>query len=732
MTAPAGACCDSRAALRRHLIEYHKSNSIIQRNQAIEMIGTYSPGLIALSLIVAIAASYVAFALAAHISSTKGWQAAYWLAGGAIAMGTGIWSMHFIGMLAFRLPIPMSYEMTYTIASLLIAIVVSGFALYVVSSREIGPLTLAIGGTTMGLGIAAMHYTGMVAMEIAPPVTYDTALLLASIAIAIASAGLALTLAFRLRSDAMAHVMWKRLFGALAMGSGIAAMHYTGMAAAQFAPGTICTAPSLQVDQHWLAIAVAASCFLFLGTTMLILTIDVRLAHQLDDANARIAALAREDPLTGLANRRIFLESLDTAFKSRQRDGASFAILFLDLDGFKDVNDTLGHTIGDALLVEVAARLKAAVRQEDLVARFGGDEFAILQRGVDSPADSGTLAAKVGAVLAERYVIDRDEIAVTASIGIARPSPAATTPADLMVQADLALYRAKEDGRNCYRFHNSDLDRQVHTRVLLARELELAIERGELELLYQPQVHIGSRRLLGLEASVCWNHPSRGMIKPSTFIPIAERTGTIAAISNWVFEEACRQLAQWQHYGIAPPTLALVVSGGRLKASPDIVADLRTRLARWNIDPDAIELDLVEPVLMQATERYPAVLEGLRGLGVRLAIDDFGSGYSSVGCLASDPVSRLKIPRTLVAGALRNAHSARAIRATVQLARELGADVVADGVETQAQAAFLVAAGCEQAQGSFFSRPLTTCEATLLLQHAAADGSAAISHSPAA
>jgi NO-binding membrane sensor protein with MHYT domain/GGDEF domain-containing protein len=351
------------------------------------MIGTYSPGLIALSLIVAVAASYVAFALAAQISSTKGWQAAYWLPGGAIAMGTGIWSMHFIGMLAFELPIPMSYDMTYTVASLLIAIFVSGFALYVVSTRKVGPLTLAIGGTTMGLGIAAMHYTGMAAMEIAPPLTYDIGLVFVDCN-RHSRPALALDARFRCAVTPWPTSCGSGSFGALAMGTGIAAMHYTAMAAANFAPGTICTAPSFEVDQQWLAIAVAASCFLFLGATMLILTIDIRLAHQLDDANARIAALAREDPLTGLANRRTFLESLDAAFRSRARDGASFAILFLDLDGFKDVNDTLGHAIGDALLLEVAARLKGAFARRSR-RPFGGDEFAILQRGV-SPADSGT------------------------------------------------------------------------------------------------------------------------------------------------------------------------------------------------------------------------------------------------------------------------------------------------------------------------------------------------------
>jgi diguanylate cyclase (GGDEF)-like protein len=698
------------------------------------MTGTYSPELVALSLLVAIAASYVAFALAAHISTTKGWSAVYWLAGGAIAMGTGIWSMHFIGMLAFKLPIPMAYGVETTLASLVIAILVSGFALYVVSSRAVTTNTLLISGTIMGLGIVAMHYLGMQAMEIAPPLTYDLGLVLLSILVAVSASALALTLGFRLRSDAMTHVIWKRLLGALAMGSGIAAMHYTGMAAAQFAPGTVCAAPGFEVDQQWLAIAVAASCFLFLGATMLILTIDVRLAHQLDEANARIAKLARQDPLTGLANRRVYLEQLDQAFKARQRDGSSFAILFMDIDGFKDVNDTLGHAVGDALLIEIASRLKDAVRQSDVIARLGGDEFAILQRGLETATDAGTLAAKVCAALAERYQIQGNDIAVTASIGIARPSTTATTPADLMVQADLALYRAKDDGRSCYRFHNSDLDRQVHTRVLLARELELAIERGELELLFRPQIDIGSGRIAGLEARVRWNHPARGTIKPSTFIPIAERTGTIAAVTAWVFDEACRQLARWQEHAIAPPTIALSVCSGRIKVPPDVAADLTGSMARWGIAPAALEIDLTEPVLMQAVQRYPATLEALRRLGVNLCIDEFGTGYSSLVYLASDPVNRFKIPRAIIAGILRNAHSEQVVRATVQLARELGARVIADGVETQAQASFLLAAGCEQAQGPFFSPALTAWEATLLLQNAAAEAerAAKLSHSPAA
>jgi diguanylate cyclase (GGDEF)-like protein len=696
------------------------------------MTGTYSLELVGLSFVVAVAASYVAFALAAHIASTKGWSAAYWLAGGAIAMGTGIWSMHFVGMLAFKLPIAMSYDLQTTVASLIIAIVVSGFALYIVSERVLGAWTLGIGAIAMGLGIALMHYTGMAAMDIAPPLTYDTLLVAASIAISVAASGLALALAFMLRSEVMAHGMWKRLLGALAMGTGICAMHYVGMQAANFAPGTVCTAPGTQVDQQWLAVAVAACTFLFLAATMLILTIDVRLAHQLDAANARIAALAREDPLTGLANRRTFLDHLDAALRTRNRDHSELAVLFLDLDGFKDINDTLGHAAGDALLIEVADRLRGAVRQNDFVARFGGDEFAVLQTHIASPADAGTLAEKIGRVVAAPYAIGHDDVAVTASIGIAQTTASTNTPTDIMVQADLALYRAKDDGRNRYRFHDSDLDRQVHTRVLLARELHLAMARGELELMYQPQVEIATGRIVSLEAKVRWNHPSRGIVAPSVFIPIAERAGIILAVGEWGLDEVCRQLRVWQDHGLEAPFVAIDVSGAQLKAAADIVGSFKTCLGKYGIEPRQIELEFSEPVLMHAAQRHATTLDTFRDLGFRMAIDDFGDGYSCLRYLSHAPVQRLKLPRSLVVGALSCEASARAVRASVQVGRELGADVIADGVETRAQATFLFAAGCEQAQGPFFAPVLSAAEATMLLRHAPAAAAMQTSTSPSA
>jgi diguanylate cyclase (GGDEF)-like protein len=682
------------------------------------MTGTYSLELVGLSFVVAVVASYVSFALAAHISATRGWAGTYWLAGGAIAMGAGIWSMHFVGMLAFELPIAMSYDVETTFVSLVIAIVASAFALYVVSHGTPNLINLVAAAVTLGLGIAAMHYTGMAAMNAAPRPSYDAVLVAASIAVAIAASGLALTLGFRLRSDATAKIMGKRLLAALAMGAGICAMHYTGMAAVEFAPGTICTAPNFQIDQFWLAIAVAGMTLLFLAATMLILTVDVRLAYQLDAANRRITLLARQDPLTGVANRRTFMEELEAAFRGRPRNGADFAVLFLDLDGFKEINDTLGHAAGDAMIVEVAERLRRTVRRDDLVARFGGDEFAVLQRNIATPTDAGTLAEKIGEVIAQPFALGHDDVAVTASIGVANVSSETSTPADLMVQADLALYRAKDEGRNCYRFHDSNIDRQVHTRVLLARELKTAIERGELELVYRPQVQIATGRIVGLETRVQWNNPSRGIIGQSVFIPIAERAGCIVAVGAWAIEEACRQMQQWQEHNVAPPTLAIGISRGQFKAGVTLVHEIDACLQRHNIEANCIELEFDEPVLMQAAQRHAPTLQALRDLGLRIAVTEFGNGYSSIGYLAGAPVQRLKLARSLVSTVLTNAASARAVRAGVQVARELGAETVADGVETQGQTVFLLAAGCEQAQGSFFGPALSAMEATLLLRNA--------------
>ena len=585
------------------------------------MTGTYSPELVGLSLIVAVAASYVAFALAAHISDSKGWAAVYWLAGGAVAMGTGIWSMHFVGMLAFQLPIAMSYDIETTVASLLIAILVSGFALYIVSSRALGPWTLGIGAIAMGVGIAldALHRHGGDGDRAAAHLRHLA----------------------RRRLDRHRHrclrpwpCRWPSCCAATpwptSCGSGCSAPSPWASAsapcttsawpAAQFAPGTICTAPGMQVDQQWLAIAVAASTFLFLGATMLILTIDVRLAHQLDEANARIAALAREDPLTGLANRRTFLEHLDAALRTRNRDKSELAVLFLDLDGFKDINDTLGHAAGDALLVEVAERLRKTVRQNDLVARFGGDEFAVLQTNIAGPADAGTLAEKIGTAIAEplrhrprrrrrhrqhRHRADDRGDQHRRPTSWCRPISRSIAPRTTAATA-IASTTPTSTGRCtracCWRASCRWPSRAASSSCSISRRSQIA-----------------TGRIVGLEAHVRWNHPSRGIIKPSVFIPIAERTGTILAVGEWVLDEACRQLRLWQDHGLAPPILAIDVSGGQLKAAADIVADLKSvsRQARHRRRPHRAGVR-ASRCSCRPRSAMQSTLDALRELGFRI------------------------------------------------------------------------------------------------------------------
>jgi EAL domain-containing protein (putative c-di-GMP-specific phosphodiesterase class I) len=286
----------------------------------------------------------------------------------------------------------------------------------------------------------------------------------------------------------------------------------------------------------------------------------------------------------------------------------------------------------------------------------------------------------------------------------------------MMIQADLALYRAKEDGRNCFRFHNVDLDRLVQERVVIADELRGAIDRDEFELHYQPQVELRSGRIVGLEALLRWNHPKRGQIPPSLFIPIAERTGQIQSLGQWAFDAACRQLRSWQDDLLAPDRLGVNVSALQLKGSTDLDREVAASLDKWGIAPGMIEIELTESVLMDITQQHNERLERLRQLGVKIAIDDFGTGYSSLSYLVNYPINRVKIAQELVFGVDTDSRSATVVRAAIRLAHELSIEIIAEGVETEGQEKFLLSAGCEYGQGYYFSRPVDAERATELLR----------------
>ena len=433
-------------------------------------------------------------------------------------------------------------------------------------------------------------------------------------------------------------------------------------------------------------------------------------------ATRMVERLAWTDPLTHLPNRRTFDERIGVAFSAARRGASRFAVLYLDVDRFKDINDTLGHQKGDLLLKEVAARLKAIMRETDLVARFGGDEFAVLETGVAAAEDAGSLAAKINASLAAPYRIEGNDVRITVSIGIALYAEDIARADTIVSRADLALYRAKEQGRNRYCFHTAELDREVVDRVTLGNELHTALKRGEFALHYQPQVELASGRISRLEALVRWFNPKRGLVPPGVFIPVAEKSGSIVPIGSYVIEEACRQLKTWRGAGLAIPVVSINLSAAQFKLSHDVARDIAEGVAASGVAPESMEIELTESALIEATREHDEVLDRIRRLGVGIAIDDFGTGYSSLDDLSALPVSRLKIAQHFMAGAPLDPGHAAVIRATIGLAREFGLDVVAEGVETEEQVRFLSACGCTTAQGYYFSRPVAAERAAALLR----------------
>jgi len=475
-------------------------------------------------------------------------------------------------------------------------------------------------------------------------------------------------------------------------------------------------------SRHAKAWIVLLAGLLITGLVSAHLHLSIREARRLARARDVATRLAHTDSITGLANRRSFSEHLDEAFAAVKQGAPPFAVHLIDLDEFKDINDTRGHSTGDALLRAIAARLREIVAPEDCIARLGGDEFAILQMTAPHSADAGRLAQKIIDAMAEPYPIDDTDLRVAASIGIALHGGQSAGAKAILMQADLALYRAKDDGRGCFRFHRGELDQQVHLRVNLAEELRQGIARGELELHYQTQVNLQTGQVIGLEALVRWNHPTRGQIPPAVFIPVAERMGTIIPLGQWVLSRACRQVRQWEDQRLKVPPVAVNVSGAQMRHPRDFERAVAEAFLLNGIRHHAIELELTESVLMDVTERQSASISRLQDLGAKIAIDDFGTGYSSLRYLANYPVNRLKIAQELVCQITADPRCAVVVRSAIGLARDLGIACIAEGVEHPEQAQFLIDLGCEEAQGYYYSKPMPADDIALLL--ADPDGSA--------
>jgi diguanylate cyclase (GGDEF)-like protein/PAS domain S-box-containing protein len=757
--------------------------------------------LVGLAAFVCVLASFTAINLLRHARKSMGHMRSFWLAVSAISTGFGIWATHFVAMLAFTPGIPSGYNITLTLLSLVFAILLTGAGLAVslIPNWRHGPW---IGGAIVGGGIAAMHYTGMAAFEVAGIIFWDRALVVTSIVLGGAIGAVALPVG--LNGD---QEKWK-IGGALLLTLAICSHHFTAMGAVSIVPY-----PTIEVSQSalpagWLAVGVAIASMAILGLAMAGVVLDIRDGRRLEletdrmrdladasvegllvcdgevivsanrsfslltglstgdlagkklescfpdrvaraellsqpnepvetelrhrdgsltpvelilrpivfagrphhvvavrdlkarkDAEQHIYFLAHHDALTSLPNRSHFNARLDQELAALT-PGDRLAVLCLDLDRFKEVNDLFGHAAGDKVLQLVASRVSAVLGERQMLARLGGDEFAILLPDIAGPAAAGRFAEIILEALRASGSSEPSDDHIATSIGIALCPDDAPDRQSLLTHADTALYRAKTEGRNTYRFFEAKMGAEVRERRLLEHDLRLALPRGELRLTYQPQQEAKSGSVVGFEALLRWKHPIRGEISPAVFIPIAEETGAILQIGDWVLRTACREAASWPQ----PLKIAINVSAVQLY-NAGFVQELHEVLIETGLSPRRLEIEITETALVRDFNRTLAMLRQIKALGVAIAMDDFGTGYSSLSNLRAFPFDRIKIDRSFIKSVNSNGQAATIVRAVLGLGRGLGLPVLAEGVETGAELQFLQDEMCDEVQGYLLGRP---------------------------
>jgi len=786
--------------------------------------GHYEGWLVAASVLIAIFASYAALDVAGRIAAAhRRRERLLWLLAGALAMGGGIWAMHFVGMLALTLPCGVRYDPLITLLSMAPGMLASAVALEVISRERASWPRLAGGSLLLGVGIGVMHYSGMAAMHIDGLIRYDPRIFTASLVVAVLLAWLALSIRFGVGRSRGSH-----LLAATVMGAAISGMHYTAMAAAYFirdgSPASIVafdptflassvvvgtgllialmltatvanrhfeTALALAasegklrsviettqegfwlIDRHNLTQQVNPALCAVLGRTReqivghdpfvfvddnnaeifrLALslcargqpnTFEVELlrpdgklvpcsfsaATLLDGAGSSVGAfalvtdishvkrseaelqrMAHYDALTGLANRSLLGIQLSHAIDRAERDKQPLAVLLLDLDGFKNVNDSLGHPAGDRLLQIVADRLTQTLRNADTVARLGGDEFAVVVEALDATEVASNIACKIIDAVAMPYNLRGQEARVTTSIGIALFPADGSDAIEVMRAADTALYAAKREGRNTFRFHDEQMAAAVKARMALEQGLRQALKNGEFEVWYQPQIDLARGHVSGAEALVRWRHPQRGLLLPGNFLAVAQDTGLIVPLGEWVLRETCRQAKEWHDGGLAIGLVSVNVDGLQIERGGFVDAVERA-LADTGLAPAQLELEITESFLLANAEQGMGTVAVLSELGVEVAIDDFGTGYSSLSYLKFLRADRLKIDRSFVRDLPESVEDIAITRAIIGLCRSLGFRVIAEGVETAAQADFLRQEGCGDVQGFFYARPLPAAE----------------------
>ena len=710
---------------------------------------THDPFLVLLAYLVACVGGFATLDISERIGhSEKPASQRLWRWVGAGCLAGGIWAMHFIGMLAFQAPVQIRYELPVTLASLLIALFASWLAMHTLSHPRLTIRQYVQASICIGMGIATMHYVGMSAMRSNAVAYYQPVLFGLSIAIAIGASLAALLLSSRLREGAGRLHQLIKLSASLVLGAGIISMHFTGMAAFTLVlpAGSPLTLPGDSSHQQ-LALTVAVITLLIIGSSISAALADKKLQHkerdlqrvnlllgQLDEARLSLQHAANYDALTGLINRRGFNQVFAEKLQQKTTEGGMLAVMFLDLDHFKRINDSLGHDAGDELLTVMARHIRGSVRsQEDVVARFGGDEFCLLISLRDRE-EARLMAQRIMLKMKEPIELAGRRMVMTTSIGISLFPEDGTTCEELLKHADLALYQSKGGGRNGLNFFNPSLKTRASLDLQIEEELRHALrENTGLVLHYQPIYDLKSHQVTKLEALVRWQHPIHGLLTPDRFIAIAEANGLIAELDQWVLRKACEDLAELSRQGAE--TLHVAVNCSPLNlAREDLANDIEQALRVAGVAPQRLELEVTENALMDNIAESLVLLRQIRALGVSLSIDDFGTGYSSLAYLRRLPLNTLKIDRSFIQDIPKASQDMEIVQAIIIMAHTLHLQVVTEGVETPEQYAFLERNGCDMVQGYLLSRPVPLTELRTVLddihqrQHTYAFSSLTLAH----
>ncbi|RFB65806.1 MULTISPECIES: EAL domain-containing protein [unclassified Herbaspirillum] len=669
------------------------------------MAGSYNLLLICFSLFVATLASYTVLEIAERISSQE--TARYrrmWLAGGALVFGVGIWSTHFTGMLAFQLPINVGYNAFFTGISLLLCIGLSFYLLHRSTQRRLRWPRMLADGVALGGGMAVVHWLGLHSMQILPAVRYTPWVEILSVLATMAVAVLNIWIIYTLNARKSDH-FWRRVIFAGVLGLGIFFMHCLNMAAANFSPDSVSSTYASIDRDNLMSAVVLGTLFVLIAALIFSGAQKTKLLRKIvGRTNDKLLHFATHDVLTGLPNRALLAERIQHAIHVSKRSGLSFAVLFMDLDGFKGINDSLGHSVGDGLLVAVGQRIRACIRSEDMVSRIGGDEFVAVMGNLASPEVVENLAENILSVLRQDFRVDEATLRVTSSIGIAVYPNSGDTVDALMKNADAAMYEAKQNGRNTYRFFEPAMHASAMRHLTVRHALQLAVEHNQLSLHFQPKFEGHQRTLTGVEALLRWDHPELGSMSPTEFIPIAERSGQIIPIGDWVLREVCAQIVRWDAAGMPPVKVALNLSP--LQMRPDLIDSVTAIVTHAGIAPQRLMFEITETAAMKNVEKSARIITDLQELGYDIAIDDFGAGYSSLAYLQQFHCRQIKIDKFFTSRLDQGGDSGLAIvSAIIALAHALNMEVVAEGVETEAQLAALQKLNCDQVQGFLLARP---------------------------